>query len=96
MLPHIQIERDKSAIHISEANQIFSIGLHEIRNYLPTKLQEQKLNQKNPISLLRYKKSKSPNKNDEIIIHTKVKLFDQSEDISGFVKKENVFVGFNK
>ena len=95
MLPHLQIDRDESFIYISEANKLVCVGLNEIKNYLPTKLQEQKLNAKNLISLLRYKKSTPLHKN-ETLIHSKLNLFEQNEDITGFVKKENVFVNFNK
>ena len=93
MLPHLQIDRDDNSIYISEANELISLKLNDITSYVPTKLQDQKLNLTNLISL-RYKKS-AANKN-EIKINSKHKIFSNNEDISGFVKKENMFIHFNK
>ena len=96
MLPHIQLDEfdnqtDITTLLLTEANKIFRLDTHEIRNYIPTKFQHRQLS----VSQLNFNTSSSKNLNS--IAHLECwKIFERDRDIKSFRKKENFLVSFSK
>ena len=88
MLPHVQVDDQESCVYVSEANELISMKLKDIKNYNPSKFHVNKLTQKSF-------RTNQIIKND-IKINSKCQIFEEDDDINKFIKKDNLLVSITK
>ena len=103
MLPHIQLDDfdnnsgsninsfSSRCLLLSDANQILRIDLNKIRNYIPTKFQNEQLK----MSVNFFNKN-LPIRLNRIAISESLKIFEPNKDVKSFKKKDNLLVSFSQ